>query len=501
MNHRTSDHKTLLDWFTDSVARVPDRPALVVEDTELTYAELDAAARATARRIPRTGPRPPRVALPAARSAATYVGYLAVLYAGGAVVPLHPDHPGERHCRTLELAGVDAVVADADLDTSFARAAGVPVVPLAPEELRGEPASEETGPRPAPDDVAYILFTSGSTGTPKGVPIRHANVDAFLRYNIERYEVGPGCRLSQTFGLTFDPSVFDLFVAWGGGATLVVPSREDLVDPVTFVAERGITHWYSVPSIISLARGTGTLEPGSMPSLRWSLFAGEQLTLDHAAAWAAAAPHSTLENLYGPTELTVTVTAYRLPAKPADWPVTSNGTVPIGSVYPHLDHRIAPDTGELQVRGPQRFHGYLDPGDNAGRFAEATGPVPGPEAWYRTGDRVATQDGQLVHLGRLDHQVKILGQRVELGEIEAALRTWGGLRDVVALVHGAPDGASQLVAVYSGQEVAVAELRRRMRSRVPSYMIPKQIVRQESLPLNASGKIDRAACSHLLART
>ncbi|MFJ7325446.1 AMP-binding protein [Streptomyces cyaneofuscatus] len=497
MTQRTPDPRTLLDWFTDSVARVPDRPALVVGDTELTYAELDAAARAAAHRVPRTGARPPCVALPATRTAATYVGYLAILYAGGTVVPLHPGHPAERHRRTLELAGADAVVADSEADTAFAREAGVPVVPLAPDDLRARPPREEPGPRPGPDDVAYVLFTSGSTGTPKGVPIRHANVDAFLRYNIERYGVGPGCRLSQTFGLTFDPSVFDLFVAWGGGATLVVPGREDLVDPVTFVAERGITHWYSVPSIISLARGTGSLTPGSMPALRWSLFAGEQLTLDHAAAWAAAAPRSTLENLYGPTELTVTVTAYRLPPHPADWPATSNGTVPIGTVYPHLEHRVVPGTGELQVRGPQRFDGYLDPADNAGRFAEAAGAVPGPQAWYRTGDRVAGQDGELVHLGRLDHQVKVLGQRVELGEIEAALRTWGGLRDAVALVHGADD-AAQLVAVYSGQEVPVAELRRRMRSRVPAHMIPKRVLRQENLPLNASGKIDRAACSALL---
>ncbi|MCF3178963.1 AMP-binding protein [Streptomyces polychromogenes] len=498
--------KTLHSWFTDSVARVPEAPALVIAGVALTYAELDAVSRDLAARLAATtgGPPPARVGLLAQRSVAAYAGYLGVLRGGGAVVPLNDSYPAERNRRILELASLDAVLADPGQDCSFADEAGVPVLRAGAGDVTAALRGAGTGAGAAgpdardADGTAYILFTSGSTGVPKGVPIRHGNLDAFLRHHIERYEVGPGCRLSQTFGLTFDPSVFDMFVAWGGGATLVVPTREELLDPVSFVTANALTHWYSVPSIISLVRTAGTLAPGSMPSLRRSLFAGEQLTLEQAEAWAAAAPGSTVENLYGPTELSVTVTAYRLPADRADWPTTSNATVPIGRVYPHLDHHVDPGTGELRVRGPQRFAGYLDPSDNRGRFVEpspdATDGAPTPEAWYRTGDRVALEDGELVHLGRLDQQVKIMGQRLELGDVESAIRKWGGVGDVVVVAARVTGGEYRLTAVYSGDEAPPGELRGRLRPHLPAHMVPRRFVHREALPLNANGKVDRNAC-------
>lgn len=122
----------------------------------------------------------------------------------------------------------------------------------------------------------------------------------------------PGSRVSQTFDLTFDLSVFDMFTAWGGGATLVVPSREDLLAPVRFVAEKRLTHWFSVPSMVSYAQRLRSLRPGSMPTLRWSLFCGEPLTTHQATAWQRAAPGGVVENLYGPTELTISCAEYRL---------------------------------------------------------------------------------------------------------------------------------------------------------------------------------------------
>ncbi|MGW1671595.1 AMP-binding protein [Streptomyces sp. NPDC002324] len=495
--------KTLHAWFTDSVRRVPDEPALVIDGQSLTYAELDAVSRDVAGRVTGAGPRVRRVGLLASRSVASYAGYLGTLLAGATVVPLNEAYPAERNRKILDIAGLDAVLADAGGDASFADGTGIPVVRIGADDVgralqeRG-PASTLAGEPGDPDDTAYILFTSGSTGMPKGVPIRHRNLDAFLRHNIAHYDVGPGCRLSQTFGLTFDPSVFDMFVAWGGGAALVVPTIEELLDPASFVADNAITHWYSVPSIISLVRMGGLLTPGSMPSLRRSLFAGEQLTLEQAQAWKDAAPGSTVENLYGPTELSVTVTAYELPGDPSRWPTTSNGTVPIGTIYRHLEHQIDSDTGELQVRGPQRFDGYLDPADNQGRFVEprpdCRPQTPSTDAWYRTGDRVGLEDGQLVHLGRLDQQIKIMGQRLELGDVESAVRIWGGLGDVVVVAVPGASGDYRLTAVYSGEEAAPAEIRARLRAHLPSHMIPKRFVHRPALPLNANGKFDRNAC-------
>ncbi|WP_307937382.1 AMP-binding protein, partial [Salinispora arenicola] len=209
--------------------------------------------------------------------------------------------------------------------------------------------------------------------------------------------------------------------------------------------------------MISLAGRLRSLRPGSMPSLRWSLFAGEQLTLAQARAWADATPGSTLENLYGPTELTVTCTRYQLPADPARWPRTSNDTVPIGRVHPHLEGvLLAPDgtagnEGELCIRGTQRFDGYLDPTQNHGRFVDHVGDrttqvdrLPGPQHWYRTGDRVRQENGELVHLGRIDDQVKIHGYRIELGEIESVLRRHPGLHEVVVLAVPARAGGVEL---------------------------------------------------------
>jgi amino acid adenylation domain-containing protein len=340
------------------------------------------------------------------------------------------------------------------------------------------------------DALAYILFTSGSTGRPKGVPITHRNVGAYLRHAIPLYGLGPGARLSHAFELTFDSSVHDLFAAWGSGATLVVAPRKELLDPARHVGERGITHWSSVPSVVSLARRHGLLRPGSMPGLVCSAFMGEQLLRDQAAAWRAAAPNGAIHNAYGPTEATINCAGYRLPDDPAAWPRTANDTVPIGELYPGVEGLVLDESGrpaasgELLVRGAQRFGGYLDPRDDAGRFAGFDGESAG---WYRTGDRVRVEDGRLVHVGRLDRQVKLHGYRIELGEIEVVLRRHPRVRDAAVVAGGDAGG---LHAVYTGAPVDGAELARYVRASLPDYMVPGDFTRADALPLNVNGKVD-----------
>ncbi|WP_326796405.1 AMP-binding protein [Streptomyces sp. NBC_01808] len=501
--------RTLHSWFTSTADRLPDEIALVVAGQQWTYRELDRVARSVAAVVAEIAPRrPARIGLLAAQSVGAYAGYLGVIRGGNAVVPMHVDYPAERNRQVVEVAKLDALIVDDGRDVEFAEDLDLPVIEIGSEDARqvsAAPVADAVEDADDAQDIAYILFTSGSTGVPKGVPIRHRNLDAFVRYHLDRYGVGPGCRLSQTFGLTFDPSVFDMAVAWGSGATLVVPSRAELIDPVEFVNNHALTHWYSLPSIVSWVHDSGSLEPGSLPTLRRSLFAGEQLTLEQARVWSDAAPNSTIENLYGPTELTITVTAYQLPADREAWPATKNGTVPIGPVYPHLEGRIDPVTGELQVRGPQRFDGYLDPADNVGRFwgPDAEGDADSVDrsvddaAWYRTGDRMTDVNGDLVHLGRLDEQVKIMGRRLELGDVEAALRRWAGVGDVVVVVGSAPAGELQLTAVYTGAAVDAGELRSRLLPNMPVHMVPARFVHVEAFPLNANGKIDRQACRAL----
>lgn len=514
-----TNSQTLYAWFARTADRFGDHTALEVGTEELTYGELrDLAERLAARLVAANGGAPPgRVGLLASRSVTAYAGYLAVVRTGAVVVPLNPEFPPARNAAIAAVAGVDLAVAD----TSGAGAElGVPLLVAGPEELAAlvtEPFTE-LPPCPAtPDDIAYIVFTSGSTGVPKGVPILHRNVCAYLTHVVSRYEVGPGSRLSQTFDLTFDASVYDLFAAWGSGSTLVVPMRSQLLSPVKFANTHRLTHWFSVPSMVSFASRLGTLVPGSMPTLRWSVFGGEPLTLAQARAWQAAAPASTLENLYGPTEVTVSCTEYRLPRRPEDWPKPANGTVPIGTCYPSmefllLDEDGGPGTdGELCVRGPQRFPGYLEPANNAGRFVALdengavhhyTGSSPlTDQHWYRTGDRAAVQDGQLVHLGRIDHQVKIRGYRIELGEIEARLREQAGVRDAIVVAVEGPDREKDLEAAVSGAGCDPEQMYAALGARLPPYMIPRRITVLDELPLNPNGKTDRLALAAALGDT
>ncbi len=360
-------------------------------------------------------------------------------------------------------------------------------------------------------EVAYLLFTSGSTGTPKGVPVTHANVLHFIDVMTARYAIQPEDRFSQTFDQTFDLSVFDLFVAWERGACVYVLQPLELIAPTRFVNRHGLTVWFSVPSVPALMRKKGFLKPGAFPTLRLSLFCGEPLPTASAEAWQEAAPNSVLENLYGPTELTIACLLHRWDAE-ASPALCVNGMVPIGRPYPGLgalvlDDKLQPvegeEPGELCVSGPQTVPGYWqDEARTAERFI--TVPVSPSTALraYRTGDRVARlKTGDYVYLGRVDHQIKVLGHRVELGEIEAALRRDPAVVEAIAVGWPMEEGTAQgIVAFVSGAGIEPARLLESARSTLPDYMAPREIRIMDTMPLNPNGKIDRNALRDLLGR-
>ncbi|MGH3931551.1 MAG: amino acid adenylation domain-containing protein [Pseudonocardiaceae bacterium] len=503
--------RALYEWFSDSADRFPAEPALEVDGQSLTYRELRVAAENVARRIvAEHGSVPARLALLASRTVVAFAGYLAASRLGCVVTPLNPGYPVRRNRDVCALAEVDVLLADPAGAAQAAELSGLTstVLKLSTVDYH---AGELPPYRVELDDVAYVLFTSGSTGRPKGVPIRHRNLAPYLAHNIARYEVGPGCRMSHTFDLTFDPSVFDLFVTWGGGATLVVPQRTELLEPVRYVADRGITHWFSVPSVVSVSADLGNLPTGLATSLRHSVFIGEQLTFAQARAWRAVAPDATIENVYGPTELTVACTEYALPRDPEQWPSTSNDTVPIGPVYDFLDFVVLDEEGnpaeegELCVRGAQRFGGYLDERDDAGRFLTLLGGTVTvhdegelTEAhYYRTGDRVRLESGNWVHLGRLDQQVKIRGYRVELGDIEATMRRHDDVNDAIVIAMKR-DEETELFGFYTGRELSTVDMVRRLRKQLPIHMVPRRFTRLDEIPLNVNGKADRPALRLML---
>jgi amino acid adenylation domain-containing protein len=492
----------LWEWVVQAVDSHAHLVAIESEDVAVTYEELAQRAAAIATLLPDTAPGT-RVGLLASKTPVAYLSYLAILRAGGVPVPLGLQWPPARVAAIAELAALEVTLAEpgTDAHADALRERGVRVI----EPTERDVARETRVPaRPAAlDDVAYILFTSGSTGVPKGVPIRHRNVSPLVELTSRRFELAPGARVAQTYDLTFDPSIFSVFATLACGATIVLPGRRDWLDPVAFVRTREITHWTSVPSMISLARRLRLLEPCTMSGLRHSLFCGEPLTLEQADAWHRAAPESALCNAYGPTETTVFTADYLLPSERDEWPRTVNGTVPIGEAYPHMEAAVVDEegapstTGELVVRGAQRFDGYLEPSENANRFVAFDGARATPlgvaesytaDAWYRTGDAVTCGDHGLVHLGRLDNQVKVRGYRVEL---EAVLRRWPGVVDAVVVpVPGELDDID-LCAVYTGDRAPREALVEFMRERVPPYMLPRRLEHLEELPLTVSGKIDR----------
>ncbi|WP_078857272.1 amino acid adenylation domain-containing protein [Streptomyces sp. NBRC 109706] len=476
-------------WFLRGLALAPDAVALRVGPTEVSYRALHERALALAGTLLADARRPPRrVGLLADRDVDGYAGVLAAGYAGAAVVPLNPSFPAERTRTMIEAAEVDALLVDAggrDLLPGLAGALdGVRVV----EGPTGPPLER---PRtPGPDETAYILFTSGSTGRPKGVPVRHRNVGAYLRFVHDRYAFTPDDVFSQTFELTFDLAMFDMFAAWGSGGTLVsMPARAFLTVP-DFVARHGLTVWFSSPSVISLLRRVRALRPGALAGLRLSLFCGEPLLARDAADWQLAAPDSRLENLYGPTELTISCTVHRW--DPATSPAACvNDMVPIGTPHPGLrvlladaEGRPTEGEGELCVTGDQMFPGYLEPADDTGRFLDHAG-----ERWYRTGDLARRlPDGELACLGRRDHQVKINGVRVELAEVESGLRRCAGVTDAVAV---AVDG--ELFAFYLGTPRPAPELMEELGTFFPRQLIPLGYRHLDAFPLNANRKTDRPA--------
>jgi amino acid adenylation domain-containing protein len=357
-------------------------------------------------------------------------------------------------------------------------------------------------PAVAEDDVAYLLFTSGSTGVPKGVPVTHRNVLHFLDYASNRYGITTDDRFSQTFDQTFDLSVFDLFAAWENGACVCAMQPLDLLTPARFVARQNVTVWFSVPSIAALMRKKNLLKPGVFPTLRWSLFCGEPLPRASAEAWQAAAPRSIVENLYGPTELTIACFVHRWDPQrsPA---LCVNDIVPIGRPFDGLTAIILDETlhkvgegeaGELCVTGPQTVPGYWNaPEKTAEQFVSLDLNGGTTARFYRTGDRVRRlPDGDYVYLGRTDHQVKVLGHRVELSEVEAALTRNEGVAQAVALGWPVHDGSAEgVVAFVAGTRVDPQRLTSAVRQVLPDYMTPRAVIVLDALPLNPNGKVDR----------
>ncbi len=476
----------LLHELFEAQARLtPDALALVAGDTVLTYGELEEKTAALARRLTAMGAGPEvGVAICLERTAELVVSLLAVLRSGGFYVPLDPRYPEERRAFLIEDSGARIVIDSAGPH------------PAAPSPGPPEsPSPGEGGARVQASNLAYLIYTSGSTGRPKAVAITHGSATVFARWARTAFSPDELRGVLASTAVTFDLSVFELFVtlAWGGTVVLAENALELPRVAAELPAGVEITLINAVPSAMA-----ELLREGAVPaSVRTINLAGE--ALPRWLADLAYARPETLRvcNLYGPSEDTTYST----------WTQVERSTEQAPSIGRPVDDTRAylldvtlnrlplGVPGELYLSGAGLARGYLGRPDlTAERFLPDPFSAEPEARMYRTGDLVRLgADGELDYLGRLDHQVKIRGFRIELGEVEAALARQPGVESTVVLAREDVAGDKRLVAYLTGEDLSVSSLRQALQKELPEPMVPSAFVVLEAFPLTAHGKVDRKA--------
>ena len=496
--HAYPAEATVHGLVEEQAARASDRIALVSGAGALTYGELNRRADAVAARLQAFGVTPGAfVGVAMERSIETIVGYLAVLKAGAAYVPLSINDPPDRAAFMVAEARISAVLTR---ERGFAAATlnDVPVVDI--DEV--EPAATPTPLPPVrvgPDDIMYVMYTSGSTGYPKGVAVPHRGIVRLLFGDGRYMRLGPDEVILQSTALGFDVSVFEIWAALVHGARLVLyPSPVVMTSELRDVIRRhGVTTMWLTPAVFNMVVDE---DPECLAPLRQLDLGGEALSVPHVARASSVMPKTQIINGYGPTECSVAATAYRIP--PRIDPTAAS--IPIGAPIANttayvLDRHLVPTAigvpGELYLGGPGVARGYVNrPDETAARFIPDHFDTRAGAQLYRTGDLARWRpDGILEYLGRLDSQVKIRGLRIELGEIEAVLRRHPQIRDAAVVVR--QDGAAKRLVTYVVGRAKTAppadELREHVRKALPAYMVPTVFVPLDALPLTPSGKVDR----------
>lgn len=488
--------------FEAQVERTPNAIALVFEDKQLSYHELNARANQLAHYLQSVGVEPEvLVGICVERSLEMVVGLLGILKAGGAYLPLDPTYPAQRLAFMVEDAQISVLLTQEklvaelpDLETRILLDADWGVISLASRE---NPVSGVT-----PENLAYVIYTSGSTGRPKGVMIQHQSLVNFTKTAIATYALTQCDRILQFASISFDAAAEEIYPCLSCGATLVLRTDEMLSSGSRFeqkcrdlaltVLDLPTAYWHE------LTEDLATAELLLPESLRLVIIGGEQALGERVITWQKYAGNSTLVNTYGPTETTVVATMYKLAGDRLS-------KLPIGRAISHvqtyvLDRSLKPlpigVAGELYISGVNLARGYLNrPELTAQKF------IPHPFSnqlgarLYKTGDLVRyLPDGNIEFLGRTDEQVKSRGFRIEIGEIEAVLSQHPEVKETAIAAREDVSGDKRLVAyVVARQQSAptTSDLRRFLSEKLPPYMIPAVFVQIAALPLTPSGKLDR----------
>ncbi|MCP3781728.1 amino acid adenylation domain-containing protein, partial [Paenibacillus sp. MZ03-122A] len=465
--------KTIQQLFEDQAARTPEVVAVVCGDDHLTYQELNAKANQLAR-ILRTRDigADQLVGIMAERSIEMITGILAILKAGGAYLPIDPAYPDERIMYMLEDSGVNELLiyGENKLPPAYVGT----VLNLADATLY---AGDTSNLRVAngPESLAYVIYTSGSTGQPKGVMVEHKGILNLSEFFKKKFRLVPSDQVAYFASLSFDASVWEMFMALLTGATLHVLSEETIKQHEKFesyMSQRQVTVVTLPPSYAMY------INPDQLTSLRMLILAGSTSTPELIRKW-----HDRTElliNAYGPTEATVCATIWKYNE------ITNQGGIPIGTPIANVKAYILNIQGgiqpigvpgELCIAGDGLARGYLNRPELTAEKFVANPFVPG-ERMYRTGDLARwLPDGNIEYLGRIDHQVKIRGYRIECGEVEARLLEHEAVREAVVVAKHDEREQAYLCAYYvSSETLSVTELRAHLAALLPEYMIPAYFV-------------------------
>ena len=490
--------KCIHQLFEEQVGRTPDAVAVVFEDQQLTYTQLNAKANQLARHLRSLGVKPDTlVAICVERSLEMVIGLLGILKAGGAYVPLDPSYPRDRLTMMVVDSRPTILLTQARLSDRLPSHDAVTVLLDAPAPDVTELSGNLDLPC-EPQQLAYCIYTSGSTGQPKGALNSHEGLVNRLHWMQSAYGLHTDDVVLQKTPFSFDVSVWELFWPLIVGARLAMAEPDIHRDPAQLrdaIDRYGVTTLHFVPSMLQMFIDAPFSVPP--PSLRRIFASGEALAPTTMRLCAHRLPSIELHNLYGPTECAVDVTAWCCPSH--DVPTSVSIGKPIANLRIHvLDEQLQPTPvgvgGEIHIAGIGVGRGYLNrPEQTAEKFIPNPFGEPGSRM-YKTGDLARyLPDGNIEFLGRIDYQVKIRGFRIELGEVEAALRGCEGVREAVVLAREDVPGDKRLVAyvVPMSGALAIAELRTQISSFLPEFMVPSAWVFLDSLPLSPNGKIDR----------